>query len=209
MLGWFWVISNSFPKYRNYFFFYWNKTSPALLTELKIHQLYSLQRGKTGPIHEYDYKLHLVVSRNSAGVRHHPFVASPRVVVGVKVLSIGQIDLVFQGMTLNHIRWWGSCSEALRVHIFTQTFRYNKDVTEGQFLSGLVFFFGCLTKAKVWFLCLMAHQPSWVIWCQSHPGRRTAVVLFKVSLFNGILAFVGYFLPKPFFSSGSIEGFFV
>ena len=31
----------------------------------------------------------------------------------------------------------------------------------------------------VWFLCLLAYQPSWVILCKSHPCRRTAVVLFN------------------------------
>ena len=28
-------------------------------------------------------------------------------------------------------------------------------------------------------ICLMAYQPSWVIHCQSHPSRRTVVVLFN------------------------------
>ena len=32
---------------------------------------------------------------------------------------------------------------------------------------------------KVWFLCLMAYQPSWVISCQIHHSRRTVVVLFN------------------------------
>ena len=29
------------------------------------------------------------------------------------------------------------------------------------------------------FLCLMAYQPSWVISCQSHPCKRTVVLLFN------------------------------
>ena len=29
----------------------------------------------------------------------------------------------------------------------------------------------------VWFLCLMAYKPSWLIQCQHHPYRRTVVVL--------------------------------
>ena len=29
------------------------------------------------------------------------------------------------------------------------------------------------------FFCLMAYQPSWVIWCQIYPFRRTAVMLFN------------------------------
>ena len=43
----------------------------------------------------------------------------------------------------------------------------------------------------------MAYQSLWAIQCQSHPSRRIVVVLFKVSLFNGISIFVGYFMPKP------------
>ena len=31
----------------------------------------------------------------------------------------------------------------------------------------------------VWFLCLIAYQLSWVIKCQNHPSRRTAVVLLN------------------------------
>ena len=31
----------------------------------------------------------------------------------------------------------------------------------------------------VWLLCLMAYQSSWVIYYQSHPWRRTAVIQFK------------------------------
>ena len=31
----------------------------------------------------------------------------------------------------------------------------------------------------------MAYQLSWVIQYQTHPCRRTVVILFKVSLFNG------------------------
>ena len=38
------------------------------------------------------------------------------------------------------------------------------------------FWFGCLFGN---FLCLMAHQPSWVTQCQTHPCRRTVVVLIK------------------------------
>ena len=43
---------------------------------------------------------------------------------------------------------------------------------------------------------LMAYQPSQLTHCQSYPRRRTVVVLFKVSLFNGISIFVGYSMPK-------------
>ena len=32
------------------------------------------------------------------------------------------------------------------------------------------------------FSMLMAYQPSWIIWCQSHPGRRSVVVLFMVKV---------------------------
>ena len=35
------------------------------------------------------------------------------------------------------------------------------------------------------FLCLMACQPSWAIQCQSHPWRRTAVILFNLKLGAG------------------------
>ena len=41
----------------------------------------------------------------------------------------------------------------------------------------------------------MAPNASWVILCQSH-SFSTLVILFKVSLFNGISSFVGYFVPK-------------
>ena len=30
-----------------------------------------------------------------------------------------------------------------------------------------------------WLICLMSYQPSWVIQCQSHPCKRTVVVLFN------------------------------
>ena len=33
---------------------------------------------------------------------------------------------------------------------------------------------------------LMAYQSLWVILCQRHLCKRTAVILLKVSLFNGI-----------------------
>ena len=36
-----------------------------------------------------------------------------------------------------------------------------------------------LVACLVWFLCLMAYQPSWLIEYQIHPCRRTDVVLFK------------------------------
>ena len=38
----------------------------------------------------------------------------------------------------------------------------------------------------------MAYQPTWVISCHIHPRRRTVIVLFKVSLFEGISTIVGY-----------------
>ena len=31
----------------------------------------------------------------------------------------------------------------------------------------------------VWFLCLMAYQPFWVIQCQCYPCRRTTVILYN------------------------------
>ena len=39
-----------------------------------------------------------------------------------------------------------------------------------------------------WFgLCLMVYQPSWVIQYQSHPCRRTAMILFKPIPFPRVL----------------------
>ena len=58
----------------------------------------------------------------------------------------------------------------------------------------------------------MAYQPLWVIWYQSDLSRRTAVILFKVSLFNGLSTFMGYLKPKLSLkknSSDSIQSFFI
>ena len=43
-------------------------------------------------------------------------------------------------------------------------------------------------KQLVWFLYLMAYQPSWVIQSQSHPWRRTVLVLSNLKD-KGIYAF--------------------
>ena len=49
------------------------------------------------------------------------------------------------------------------------------------------------------FLCLMAYQPLWVIQYQSHPCRRTMVVLFNLSLGvwkRGFIPFPRVLAPK-------------
>ena len=51
-----------------------------------------------------------------------------------------------------------------------------------------------LWNGLVWFLCLMAHQPWWVIWCQSHP-YRTAVILFN-PIAGGIKRFIPFLGPE-------------
>ena len=50
---------------------------------------------------------------------------------------------------------------------------------------------------EIWFLGLMAYQPSWVIWCQSYPSRRTVVVLFNPKLRDkGVHTFSKGISPK-------------
>ena len=39
----------------------------------------------------------------------------------------------------------------------------------------------------VWFLCLMAYQLVWIIECQSHPCRTTAVILFNPYWLWGVI----------------------
>ena len=38
------------------------------------------------------------------------------------------------------------------------------------------------TNNFLFLICLMAYQPSWLIECQSHPSKRTAVMLFYPEL---------------------------
>ena len=52
----------------------------------------------------------------------------------------------------------------------------------------------------VWFLRLIAHQPSRVIWYQSSPSRRTAVMLFNP--FGRIRRF--YTFPKGICPKGNV-----
>ena len=54
-------------------------------------------------------------------------------------------------------------------------------------LLGIFFFFFCLLSCLVWFLCLMAFQPLWVIYAKA--TQRKAVILFNISL-SGFIIFL-------------------
>ena len=59
----------------------------------------------------------------------------------------------------------------------------------------IIVFFYCLFLCRmiyliglVWFLYLMAYQPSWIIQCRSQPCRRTVIIKIKLCWWHRVLS---------------------
>ena len=76
--------------------------------------------------------------------------------------------------TLENTESSQSIPKELKARILT-TYNSNNQIKH-------VFIKRCINLIWFQFICLTTYQPSWVIWYQSYPCRRTVVVLFNPQL---------------------------